>query len=748
MATKEEKIAELEAEWLEDMSVVLSQKLGDTVDLSQMSETELREFLAGLPEGVLDESNFEVMEKQELIAMPGIGKLGSVAKMLPTRVGVGLLTAKDLLKAKPLLKKGLIGAGVVGAIGGALEVGSKLFGSDPTEVEENTIGDFGQDEMDLAAKGIDTTDEEWIRNISWENHTIESANDKFITWFLDKGIPAALQAGTTDLSGFGSLKNFIQQTGTLTNIRTGAGRESFKAMIMENFDAMPNLRSRLGAKASELMESAASAEDIVSFLEPSQEAVLNSAEVDMWEEIFGTAEAKASPIAAPVINQMEHLDKTYGEGTANRVLAGLLEEEVDSYIDDYTAENQYMMQFGDQSMLTNFGKTYDNTPFGSINTLQDLFSGPAGLRVGPAHIGEYLYGLESRTKTPNQGSDVIAQIQQTLYSMGHMSIDGKPYTPDQWGYVDDGTVRALESFQWDLIVNYEEAQRALGGDTEVDVNGLFTMMRNRGVRNMSAAGLETAANQEQAFRMQVVDDIRTGIEDQLQQQGMSLRDGSDLLSTSIRGVLDNMSEEETNIAGGRGGSPTDVTAVDAILAQFYNGDTEWGEYLEFGNGSNQAFVDYANRVGALTEEEQDDLIRFQTGTPFVGGRDMRSEMQNTKGKEVATANFLNFLGKPLSEASKEDIHNALIIYSNTVGQKYASTTGLTPKSLSSIANKAHADIPFYDEGQDVRDLSDTLEGRVADAMRINDQGYGDARYSNLLDIGMRNWRVTEKRGGR
>ena len=37
-------------------------------------------------------------------------------------------------------------------------------------------------------------------------------------------------------------------------------------------------------------------------------------------------------------------------------------------------------------------------------------------------------------------------------------------------------------------------------------------MRNRSVRNMSAAGLETAANQEQAFRMQVVDDIRTGIE--------------------------------------------------------------------------------------------------------------------------------------------------------------------------------------------------------------------------------------------
>ena len=392
--------------------------------------------------------------------------------------------------------------------------------------------------MDLAAKGIDTTDEDWIRNISWENHTIESANDKFITWFLDKGIPAALQAGTTDLSGFGSLKNFIQQQGTLTNIRTGAGRESFKAMIMENFDAMPNLRSRLAAGASELMESAASAKDIVAFLEPSQDSVLNSAEVGMWEEIFGTAEAQASPIAAPVINQMEHLDKTYGEGTANRVLAGLLEEEVDSYIDDYTAENQYMMQFGDQSMLTNFGMTYDNTPFGTINTLQDLFSGPAGLRVGPAHIGEYLYGLESRTKTPGQSSDVVAQIQQTLYSMGYMSIDGKPYTPDQWGYVDDGTVRALESFQWDLIVNYEEAQRALGGDSQVDVNSLFNVMRNRSVRNMSAAGLETAANQEQAFRMQVVDDIRTGIEDQLQQQGMSLREGSELLSTSVRGVLE------------------------------------------------------------------------------------------------------------------------------------------------------------------------------------------------------------------
>ena len=163
MATKEEKIAELEAEWLEDMSVVLSQKLGDTVDLSQMSETELREFLAGLPEDVLDESNYEVMEKQELIAMPGIGKLGSlgsVAKMLPTRVGVGLLTAKDFIKAKPLLKKGLIGVGGVLGIGGGLEAGDKLFGSEPDDVEENIVGDFGQDEMDLAAKGIDTTDEE------------------------------------------------------------------------------------------------------------------------------------------------------------------------------------------------------------------------------------------------------------------------------------------------------------------------------------------------------------------------------------------------------------------------------------------------------------------------------------------------------------------------------------------------------------------------------------------------------------
>ena len=517
---------------------------------------------------------------------------------------------------------------------------------------------------------------------------------------------------------------------------------------MENFDAVPNLRSRLAAGASELMESAASAEDIVAFLEPSQDSVLNSAEVGMWEEIFGTAEAQASPIAAPVINQMEHLDKTYGEGPANRVLAGLLEEAVDSYINDYTAENQYMMQFDDGSIVTDFGMTYDNTPFGTINTLQDLFSGPAGLRVGPVHLQEYLNGLESRTKTPGQGSDVVAQIQQTLYSMGYMSIDGKPYTPDQWGYVDDGTVRALESFQWDLIVNYEEAQRALGGDSKVDVNSLFNVMRNRSVRNMSAAGLETAANQEQAFRMQVVDDIRTGIEDQLQQQGMSLREGSDLLSTSVRGVLDNMSEEEKNIASGRGGSPTDVTAVDAILTQFYNGDAEWGNHLEFGNGSGQAFIDYANRVGALTEEEQDDLIRFQTGTPFVGGRNMRSEMQNTKGKEVATANFLNFLGKPLSEATQEDVHNALIIYSNTVGQKYASTTGLTPKSLSNVAAKAHADIPFYDEGQDVRDLSDTLEGRVADAMRINNLGYGDARYANLLNAGMRNWRVTEKRGGR
>ncbi len=687
------------------------------------------------------------------------GGVSSSGSMYSGRTAAGLgAAAERVWDASTGLGSGVLGframqpwqQGLVPTVAGASAIwaGAEALGIGQDEEEEEEKAPVWAEVEPPGA-----TDPSGLNSLAWEHHTIDSGNDKFVNWMLEKSLPIGV-----NISDYDSLAAFLTSADaglTLQDMTAPENRKKLSTFFRDNWlsaDPASGLQ-RLEGLIAEI--AGGRLDEFATVARPGDNYYLEGSLPMEWRDVEEPASSEdidklmallGSGIGPRLIapgagdpaqsEQFAQIVEAFGRDNASTLMAGVIDEAIDRYIDETVSRNRWMIGIpGEDNMsgtgvFTDFAeRSYDGTIGGTVTTLMDLFSGPPGLNVGPPYIPAYLKGLEARDKTPGDGSDKVAQIQQSLYAMGYLvDNQGREMLPDEWGFVDDITIRAMEKFQVDIISNYREAQR-LGIDP--DVNKIYAEMSNQAVRRMRP---ENEVRPEAKFRQQALSEIRSGIDSALAERGVSLRSGSDAYLNAVNGVLDEMTKAEKEVAFGQGGTAEEVTAAAQILQGFYGGGEEWADNIEFGHtNGNKGFIDYANKVGALSQDEMDSLTRYSTSP------DHTARMRARLGKDVAISNFLSYLTDdagntlPLAEASRDQVRNAVVLYGNTIGLGYAKRNALDHRGIRVLADRGFDSMSFA-PAEGVTQFLDTAEGRVANAMNVKGRGIGGARYSNLLDV--------------
>jgi hypothetical protein len=638
--------------------------------------------------------------------------------------GLGRTARDELLRQQPGKARSR-GGFVYGRFSRAKELGAfgaanllaSLAGVHPDVVPDWLGGLGGGEEVPEETPSLNLDSEETpqeaedLRRFYWEGHTMESGGDKFVNFMLNNG------AGVIDWDRYSSLNDYIANTAGIesVNLRTEAGQKQLSELIVNNWDKIPGFRKQLAASAFRRLNDEATERTSDTTGEPA-----TSEEMEIIQGLLGGSRTGGG-ITIP-------------EG-AEYIFADLISEEADRYANEFSRTTPHMMQWGvsGESAVNQIAgfheQSFDGTPGGSVHTLRDAFSGDPDVTFGPNFVRPYLDDLESRTKQPGQGSPIIAQIQQTLYSMGYMRDvqTGEGVTPAAWGYLDDFTVEGMRALQWDMIENYTVA--ADMGLTP-DMNLLYRELANESIReSQSFSPVTDTGERKDRLRNDVIDEARTGITQALSDRGISVKAGSNAYMDAVNEVMDNLTSAEEEALVGEGGDPGDVTAAERVLKEFYGGSDDWADRIEFGHTTNDSnmFINYAQKVGAISDQEMADLRDYSYSPDRMAG------VRARHGKDVAVANFLrDFDNKPMSGKSQEEIHNALIMYANTIGQGYAGRNGFDPATLREMSDKAYAGMSF-EPSAGVDQLLDKQEGRIAESMNVSERGIGQANYSRLLD---------------
>jgi len=642
-----------------------------------------------------------------------VGPRKGQSKYSPTR-GPGSFRQKAFGTAS--IPVGMFAAGLV-PVGDNQEEESA-----PTRTYEQGLGSEGEPrQLEVA--------EETLRNFYWDDQSTEEVGDKILNFVLGKGLPVSINR-----NNYESLLHWMSVEGPQRGIKAeslfeGENMQLFGDLIRANISELPQFQNWLGGRVRERLRqglpTTATGANVgwatgvlrgnVSPTMPASEE-----EIRMLESVIG------SSIAGGMMTQEE----------AGRLFAGFLDESIDEYATEYAKGNPYLIMYGEGDDLQYalptfndpFALSYDGSPFGTVHSLEDLFSGEFGINWGPLDVARYLEDLESRTKQPGAGSEIIAQLQQTLYSMNYLvGPDNRPWTPDDWGYLDQWTIRGMQALQMDL---WENGMEARFNGIEPDMHALYREIADEKIRSWHAEAPTTATDLNNEYKNRVLEEAQTGILDAMKRRGLSLKPGSELYEEAVNEVITGMSGAEREVVSGQGGSPDDAAAVSRILREFYGATDDWANHIEFGHvnpqSNNNMFINYASKTGALSQQELDDLKSYSFNP------DHMARVRARHGQDVAVAHFLSFLdGESVVDASQDTVRNALIMYANTMGQGYAGRRGFSPTELTAMADRAYRDLPT-DDPAGLTQLSNNMDERIETAMRINEHGVENASLARVL----------------
>ena len=362
-----------------------------------------------------------------------------------------------------------------------------------------------------------------------------------------------------------------------------------------------------------------------------------------------------------------------------------LDDVVDAHIAEIMATSPHMLIMPSDADGGRIGviPTFDGTMHGTISSLNDITSGG---RIGPMQFMTMLEGAR-----PEQ----LVRWQQELYSWGYLE---RP--PEVWGQlVPDHTgipptLAAAQTWQVEL---FNTASYLRQNNISITPDGTPRADRLMDVTlGRRAAFVRDKTTTVNTLRQRVVDQVQDRLTNYLTSTGQFLPQGAIAqLQDGVQRELDQMNPSRYERLFGQGGSPRERLLAENLLKEFYDGSEDWQNMLVLGDGRNEKFYDYAQMVGAVSEQERMQLEAGGVSRGTWGPRLSNDPNINVRDAEtdVAVAAMLKFIGdesgsRGFAEMTVDDLVNGLGVYLHTIGQSRGMTRNYTQRDLIEMATRA------------------------------------------------------------
>jgi hypothetical protein len=545
----------------------------------------------------------------------------------------------------------------------------------PTEVEEaGIVADQADDPTVLKALYFDAMSE-------------EAQFNKIVNYLSSNGI-------ITISPGVGGLGEALVNTldgiegAAIYDLASEEGKGFVRSYLLDNWQQIPDLVEQVASNLSagyRKYRTAWEAGGRVPFgYRAVEETVDPNTIVSLLQE-FGDLNFGAD------IPTLREVGEVYGSGPTDQIpiadiAHGALETAVDEFMERVIGPNQSLFVGPDgppsEEGLKQVGfiTSFDGTPFGEVNSFNDLFSGG---QIGPMHMVKQLKRADSET---------IEKFQREFVALGLMRA------PEAWGYLQedatgtDPTIHA--AVKWQVGIT----QAALdmvdsGGELDIDGTPYIRAVEDRYIANRMA-GESTRATQRRELMDRTISEASLRVQRYLSNTGRYLPEGAQLqLQNGLQEILNNMSSSALEQQYGQGGSSWERSLAENVLRKFYGVD-DWGRALTFGaTNRDQDYFNYAARVGAVSNRER-ELLRYGAinRQRYRGHWKGREDELVEAEKDVAVAALLKFISEDMEgdlvDATAADVTRGLNTYMYTIGARQKNQNGFTQNDLAEFAESA------------------------------------------------------------
>ena len=608
---------------------------------------------------------------------------------------------------------------------------------DPEDVTlEDRKGQVAQEIMP-AGTGTDKGEDagtDILKALHFEQMTGEETFVKYINWLRKSGVTLASREGagigrSVIYEPDGGVSPAFQgdtakPTANVYNLASTKGQNALLGYLNGNWRDIPDLLKIVQQNVAENWATFMSG--VVDNKKPK---TLDTAEAD--PAVFGELMRQFGGYGDGT-TLLVNIDDAFGSGSAQDILGGTVAAAVTAYAAELSKGDPSMMigpDPEDEGAKIGFITSFDGTPYGDIKTVNDLFSGG---RLGELDAYNYMRTLYDNTKDSTGYSPIMDQIQQELFAWGILD----PGEGFEWGKLDipgmvgmaDRTVDALQMFQADIV---NEALSVPEGELASDATPYMeTVMRRLITRNVNIGELQS----NQAFKQEedVIKEVSRRIQERITSSGdRSINtQGIKELQATITGMLGELGPEQRDQYFGQGGSVDQQQMVNLLMSDFY-GDNNWGSQIFFGSrNTDDDFMRYAKRAGALNENEISLLERGafrpedyrKNWDPNDVGALEKAE------QDVVTANLVKFITDQGGWDDANALRKGMITYAHTIGQRTASERGYSNEDYGRMVTKA---MQIAGRTPAEAPLVTTLDDRLAQSMDL--VGGGSPDFRNLMD---------------
>ena len=627
----------------------------------------------------------------------------------------------------------------------------------PPEDEELSAEDLSaqvaQDILPAESKDIaEKTGDVALKALHFETMTGEAAFVKFINWLGRSGVTMVSREGAPlgeaviyeETASGARQPSLAFQGGTqgsttanVVNLRSDAGQEELIRYLRSDWRNIPDLlelvQQNIATNWSEFMAATLDGKRPETF-------GVTEENPDVFGELMRQFGGYGDGTTLLV-----NVDEMFGGGSAQDILGGTLDAAITAYAADLSKANRTMLmgpslekdEAGISTGQVGWITSFDGTPYGDIESVNDLFSGG---KIGPMNALPFMETLYQNTRDSRGYSAVIEQIQQELFAWGVLV----PEEGFEWGKLDvpgmagmaDLTVDALQMFQADIINEalnvWESDPSSLAPDASPYIDRVVQRLISRNVTTG-----DVRHNQQRTREREIVQEVSQRIQDRISAVGSGYQPmqqrGIKEVEAVIEGMLNELGSQEREEYFGRGGSARDQQLVNSLMTDFYD-DPDWASQIFFGKQNGDVdFLNYAKNAGALTEDQMKLMHRgLMSPDNFRENWDPNDvEALQAAEQDVVTSNLLKYIANNMTDdqMSADAIRRGMITFAHTIGQRTAAERGYSDNDYRHMVSKAMDSVI---DAPAVSPLVSTLEDRIAESYNLVGGGTG-ADFHSLME---------------